>query len=146
MKQNLLPAAGLLMSFLLGSCTREPQVKATTNAQETTTFPEVISFSLFTNGKTEIEYAESGQQHKVQWQGSNITSVFIDGEKMPEETHKMYKVTAEKILQQIKAGQEKKEKGLTPPKAKGLEAGKDRIEVVDLFPNDRKTNGTGGQN
>ena len=126
MKQHLLPAAGLLMSLLFGSCTREAQGK--------TSFPAVISFSSFPNGKTEIEYAERGQQHKVEFQGSKITALFIDGKKIPQENYAMHKATGETILQQIEAGRQKMEAGLTPPKAKGPEAGKARIEVVNLLP------------
>jgi hypothetical protein len=145
MKQKLLPAAGIVLSLLFCSCTREAQEKPTTSAQEKptthaqekTSLPEVISLSSLRDGKTEIEYSERRQQHKIELQGSKITGLFIDGKKMPEETLVMHQASMQKILQHIEADQQKMEKGLLPPLAKGPEAGNISIEAINLTSHDK---------
>jgi len=141
MKQNLLPAAGILVSLLFVSCKREAQEnkttaqeKTTTEERQKTTLPEVITFSSLPNGKTETEYVEKGQHHKVQWQGSKMTALTIDGKQVPKENHAMHKATAEKVFQEIQADGQKMGRALTPPKAKGPEAGKEHIESINLAP------------
>jgi hypothetical protein len=127
MKQNFLPVTALLMSLVFGSCTREAK-EPEALAEKQQTLPDVISLSSLPNGKTEIEYTEEGQQHRVELQDSRITALFINGAKMPEETHVKHQASVQRMLQQINGDQQK----MTPPKAEGPGTGNVLVEVIAI--------------